>query len=114
MSYLQKAKKFVTKYWEILVAAALVAVGFVLGTSGNREKVLKKDIEAQKKSAASIQKGTDEAIEKHARSQEENENEKAQREKDADEKKDDRKEELLKDSEKLDKVLKEKYGLKGD
>lgn len=114
MSYLQKAKNLVTEYWEIFVGAALVAAGFVWGTSGSREKVLKKDIKAQKKAAKSIAQGTDEAIEKHNKSQKKNEDEKAQREEEADQNQEDRKEELLKDSKKLDKVLKEKYGLKGD
>ena len=111
MSYSKKIKNFFIKYWEILVAGILVAVGFFLGTSGNRERVFKKDKEAQKKASDEIRKGTDDAIEEFKNKQEANTKEKENREKVADELADEREKELLKDSEKLDKVLKEKYKL---
>lgn len=111
MSYSKKIKNFFIKYWEILVAAALVAVGFVLGTSGNRENVLKKDKEAQKKAADEIKEGTDKAIETFKNTQKENQKIKQDSEKSANSKAAEREKELLKDSEKLDKVLKEKYKL---
>jgi len=111
MLYLKKIKDFFLKYWEIFVAGILVAVGFVLGTSGNRTRVLEEDKEAQKNAADSIREGTDSAIEDFKNAQEESKKAKIQREKEADKEEATTKKELLKDSEKLDKVLKEKYKL---
>jgi len=111
MSYSKKIKDFFIKYWEVLVAGILVSIGFVLGTSGNRERVLKKDKEAQKKASNEIKEGTDKAIEKFKDSQKENQEKKQDREEEADKQAVAREKELLKDSEKLDKVLEEKYKL---
>ncbi len=112
MSYSKKIKSFFLKYWEIIVAAFLVAVGFLLGTSGNREAVLKKDKKAHKKASDEIKKGTDEAVKEFQDQQKVNLEEKEAKEQKADADEEDRKEELLKDPEKLDKILEEKYKLK--
>ena len=114
MSFLKKIKIFIKDYWGALVAAILVAIGYLLGTSGSREKVLKKDIEAQKKASNEIKEGTDLAIEEFKKTQEQNLKEKSEKEKEADHAKRERKEELLNDDENLDKILKEKYKLSGE
>jgi len=114
MKYLKKAKEVVVEYWEIFVAAFMLLTGVIIGTSGGREKVSQKDSEARKKAAKSIQKGTDRAIEDYHESREENTREKLKKEHSADKKEKQRKEELLNDSSKLDKVLKDKYGLNGE
>ena len=49
MTFLIKTKRFLTKHWKALVAALLVFVGYILGTSGNREKVLQKDVKTLQK-----------------------------------------------------------------
>ena len=114
MKYLKKAKKVVIEYWEIFVAAFMLLLGVAIGTSGGREKVSQKDADARKKAAKTIQKGTDRAIEDYHDAREENASEKLEKEQEADKKVSQRKEELLNDSSKLDKVLKDKYGLSGD
>lgn len=111
MKYLKKAKEIVIEYWEIFVAAFMLLLGVVIGTSGGREKVSQKDSKAREKAAKSVQKGTDQAIEDYHESREENAKEKLEKEQAADKKEKQRKEELLNDSSKLDKVLKDKYGL---
>ena len=114
MSFFKKIKRFIKDYWEVLVGIVLVAIGYLLGTGGNREDVLKKDSAAQKKASDEIQKGTDEAIEEFKKSQDQNLKEKIEKEKEADQVKKERKEELLNDDENLDKILKEKYNLNGE
>jgi hypothetical protein len=112
MKFVKKIKSFVVEYWEIFVAGILVAIGFILGTSGSRESVLKKDKLAQKKASEEIEKGTDEAIQKFKDSQKKNESIKSEKEDLANQEQEDRKKELLKDSKKLDKILEDKYKLK--
>lgn len=114
MKYLKKAKEVVVEYWEIFVAAFMLLLGVAIGTSGGREKVSQKDAEARKKAAKSIQKGTDRVIEDYHDAREENASAKLEKEKEADKKEKKRKEDLLNDSSKLDKVLKDKYGLDGE
>ena len=107
MKYLKKAKKAIVEYWEIFVAAFILLLGVIIGTSGGREKVSQKDADARKKAAKSIQKGTDRAIEENA-------SVKLEKEQEADKKEKQRKEDLLNNSSKLDKVLKDKYSLDGE
>jgi len=114
MIFLKKIKEIVVEYWEIFVGGIVLLFGIFLGTSGSREKVLKNDIDSQKKAAEDIKKGTDEAIDKHSQTRQENLSRKEEQERAADEQEKERKKELLKDSEKLDTVLEEKYGLKGE
>jgi len=114
MKYLKKAKKAIVEYWEIFVAAFILLLGVIIGTSGGREKVSQKDADARKKAAKSIQKGTDRAIEDYHDAREENASVKLEKEQEADKKEKQRKEDLLNDSSKLDKVLKDKYGLNGE
>lgn len=114
MNFLIKTKRFVIKHWKALVAAFLVLVGYILGTTGNREKVLQKDVKSLQNSQKKINSNTDTAIKKYLTSKENNLKEKISQESDADKKERERKEELLKDSSKLDKILREKYGLEGE
>jgi hypothetical protein len=114
MSFLIKAKLFITKHWKGFVAGFLVLVGYIIGTTGNREKVLQKDVKSLQNSQKEVNSNTDKAIEKYLISKEKNLAEKMSQESDADKKERERKEEILKDSSKLDKILKEKYGLKGE
>jgi len=114
MKYLKKAKKAIVEYWEIFVAAFILLLGVIIGTSGGREKVSQKDADARKKAAKSIQKGTDRAIEDYHDAREENASVKLEKEQEADKKEKQRKEDLLNNSSKLDKVLKDKYGLDGE
>ena len=114
MKYLKKAKKVIVEYWEIFVAAFILLLGVIIGTSGGREKVSQKDADARKKAAKSIQKGTDRAIEDYHDAREKNASVKLEKEQEADKKEKQRKEDLLNDSSKLDKVLKDKYGLNGE
>lgn len=114
MKYLKKAKKVVIEYWEIFVAAFMLLLGVVIGTSGGREKVSQKDVDARKKAEKSIQKGTDRAIEDYHNARAENASAKLEKEQEADKKEKQRKEDLLNDSSKLDKVLKGKYDLNGE
>jgi len=114
MTYLKKAKKILLEYWEILVAIVMLLIGVIIGTSGNREKVSQEDANARKKASSKIQKGTDRAIKNYHDTREKIDTEKKEQESKADQKKEERKEELLNDSSSLDKVLKEKYGLKGE
>jgi spore germination cell wall hydrolase CwlJ-like protein len=114
MTFLIKTKRFLTKHWKALVAALLVFVGYILGTSGNREKVLQKDVKTLQKAQKKTNSNTDKAVKKYIASKESNLREKISHESNADKKEEERREELLKDSSKLDKILKEKYGLKGE
>jgi hypothetical protein len=114
MKYLKKAKKAIVEYWEIFVAAFILLLGVIIGTSGGREKVSQKDADARKKAAKSIQKGTDRAIEDYHDAREENASVKLEKEQEADKKEKQRKEDLLNNSSKLDKVLKDKYSLDGE
>ena len=114
MKYLKKAKKAIVEYWEIFVAAFILLLGVIIGTSGGREKVSQKDADARKKAAKSIQKGTDRAIEDYHDVREENASVKLEKEQEADKKEKQRKEDLLNNSSKLDKVLKDKYSLDGE
>ena len=114
MRFLIKIKSYVIKHWKALVAGLLVLVGYILGTSGNREKVLKKDVKSLQDSQKKINLNTDRAIKKYTTRRENNLKEKNSQENAADKKEKERKEELLKDSSKLDKILREKYGLKGE
>ena len=114
MIYLKKAKKVILEYWEILVAIVMLLAGVIIGTSGNREKVSQEDANARKKASSKIQKGTDRAIKNYHDTREKIDTEKKEQESKADQKKEERKEELLNNSSSLDKVLKEKYGLKGE
>lgn len=114
MKYLKKAKKAIVEYWEIFVATFILLLGVIIGTSGGREKVSQKDADARKKAAKSIQKGTDRAIEDYHDAREENASVKLEKEQEADKKEKQRKEDLLNNSSKLDKVLKDKYGLDGE
>jgi len=113
MKLLKKAKEVVVEYWEIFVAAFMLLVGIVIGTSGGREKVAQADADARKKALDDIKEGTDEAVEDYLDTREENLDNKREQEREADEKEEERKEELLNDSSKLDNVLKDKYGLRG-
>lgn len=114
MNFLIKTKRFITKHWKALVAALLVFFGYILGTSGNREKVLQKDVKSLQNSQKKINSNTDKSVKKYISSKENNLKEKISQESDADKKERERREELLKDSSKLDKILKEKYGLEGE
>ena len=101
MKYLKKAKKAIVEYWEIFVAAFILLLGVIIGTSGGREKVSQKDADARKKAAKSIQKGTDRAIEDYHDAREENASVKLEKEQEADKKEKQRKEDLLNNSSKL-------------
>ena len=114
MKLLKKVKEVVVEYWEIFVAAIMLLVGVVIGTSGSREKVLKEDIKSKEKANRDYRKSTEKAIKKHTKASEAAEERKAQREADADIEKSKQKEELLKDSDNLDRILKEKYDLDGE
>ena len=114
MNFLKKAKEVFLEYWEIFVAAFMLLLGVVIGTSGGREKVSQKDAEARKESSNRIQKGTDDALKEYHDARKENQEKKVEQEKKLDKKELQRKEELLNDSSKLDKVLKDKYDLKGE
>ena len=114
MSVVHKIKAVVTQYWEIFVGFLVLLVGIVIGTSGNREKVLKSDVKAKEKARVKSQKKTKQAIERNQEKLEVIEKEKKQKEKDADLNRKDTKKELLKDPDKLDKILEEKYGLEGE
>jgi len=114
MINLSKIKNFIVKHWKAFVAGALVLFGYILGTTGNREKVLQKDVKNLQGAQREVYLGTDKAIEKYLLEKEKNLSEKKSQEIEADKKENERKEELLKDSSKLDKILKDKYGLKGE
>lgn len=113
MNFVKKVKAILIEYWEIFVAAVMLLVGVVIGTSGSREKVAQGDAEARKKALKNIQSGTDKAIKDYQHTISENKSIKKEEEKVADKKEEERKEELLNDSSKLDKVLKDKYNLDG-
>jgi len=113
MKFLKKAKEIVVEYWEIFVAAFMLLLGVLIGTSGGKERVAQSDADARKKAGNDIKEGTDEAIEDYLDAREENLDNKREQEREADEKEEERKKELLNDSSKLDNVLKDKYGLRG-
>ena len=114
MLIFKKTKDFLKKYWELVVGAIILALGYVLGTSGNREKVLESDIKAHKKKQKIVNKETDRAIEEFKNAQDEAHRQKLDREEAADQNKIETKKDLLKDEEELDKILKEKYKLDGE
>ena len=62
MSVVHKIKTVVTEYWEIFVGFLVLLVGIVIGTSGNREKVLKSDVKAKEKARVESQKKTKKAM----------------------------------------------------
>jgi hypothetical protein len=111
---IKRAKEIITEYWEILIAGIMLLIGVVIGTSGNREKVLKEDLKARESASKKIRQGTEAAIKKNQNAIEKAEKEKEAKEEEADSKKHRRKKELLKDPDKLDKILKEKYDLEGE
>lgn len=113
MVFLKKAKDIIVEYWEIFLAGVALLVGIVVGTSGNREKVAQGDADARKQASEDIQQGTNKAIKDYQKATSKNASNKKEKEEAADKKEEERKEELLNDSSKLDKVLKDKYNLKG-
>ena len=114
MLYLKKIKKIIVDYWEIFVGFLVLLVGIVIGTSGNRSKVLKGDIKAKEKARAKERKETVKAITKNQDAIKAAEEEKKDSESEADKDIADREKELLKDPDKLDNILKEKFNLKGE
>ena len=92
---IKRAKEIIIEYWEILVAATMLLVGVVIGTSGSREKVLKKDLEAREEASQKISRGTEVAIKKNQKALEKSEKEKVAKEEEADSEKERRKKELF-------------------
>ena len=111
-AFCKAVKDFCVKYWELLVAGALVLVGYVLGRRNDTTKVDRVDAEALSE-ASKRQK--DEALELTKEHLEEREKILEDFEKRIDvieEKREEIVDDLSNNNEKLDNILKEKYNLK--
>jgi 1,2-phenylacetyl-CoA epoxidase catalytic subunit len=114
MIYFKKIKKLFLKYWKLLVGGVLFLIGFFISASKNDNKVLKKDLEIYKKSNKQLEKDITKSTNDFLKEVKTINQDKKLQEESADKNKEENKKELLKDSKKLDKILKEKYGLNGE
>lgn len=107
-------KKLLSEYWEWLAGLAVLLVGIVIGTSGDRNRVLRQDSKSKDKALKNIVEGSKKAIEENQQRLEKAEQVRVEQEENLAEDMKEKKEKLLKDSDKLDKILEEKYNLKGE
>ena len=110
----RKVKKILSEYWEWLVGLAILLAGIVIGTSGDRNKVLRKDSKIKDKALKKIVEGSEKAIEENQQRLEKADQVRIEKEEKLAEDMKEKKEKLLKDSDKLDTILEEKYNLKGE
>ena len=110
--FFKTVKNFCVKYWKLLVAGALVVIGYVLGRRNDTTAVDRVDAEALSDAAKKQRDDTVKLVKDHLDNRESLLDDYEKRLNDIDGERKKIIEDLSNNDEKLDKILKEKYDLK--
>jgi len=108
----KKVKDFCIKYWKALVALALVLIGYLIGRRGDSSKIIRADGEAKEKSLKNQLEDIKDLHSDHIKKRDDLLENKEKEISDIEKRRKDNIENLSNNEKKLDKILKDKHGLK--
>ena len=108
----KKVKDFCIKYWKALVALALLLIGYFIGRRGETSKIIKVDSAAKEKALEQQLEDVKNLHNEHTKKRDELFDNKEKQIKDIEKTRKDNIENLSNNEEKLDKILKDRHGLK--
>ena len=108
-------RKIILKYWQFLIASIVILIGISISSTriNSEEKVLKRDLELERKSRKNIINSNRILVDEHEKEIKEIRKERSLLKKDALKQKESMKKELSVNSSNIDKILREKFNLKG-